>query len=156
MNKEEFIRRRGKSAYMRMLELNRENRKGKPEEGSPERSRTWREEHPAKVIENNRKNSKEICRKGGKYYEKYQKYKTTGISGKKNRVRSAHGKQYLKYKNIIAPGSQIHHEWIPGTAKYTGVALVEADQHMYGFIKVIEVLDGKITRFTEKEILNRR
>jgi hypothetical protein len=63
-----------------------------------------------------------------------------------------HGYYWRPYKNIIAPGSQLHHNWIPGTADYTGLALVEADQHMRGFIEVIQILEGKITLFTEKEI----
>ena len=63
-----------------------------------------------------------------------------------------HGNLWRKYKNIIAPESQIHHEWIPGTANYRGVALVEADQHMHGIVDVIEILEGKITLLTEDKV----
>lgn len=40
-----------------------------------------------------------------------------------------------------------------GTAKYTDVALVESNPHQYGYIDVIQILEGKITLLTEKEIL---
>ena len=60
--------------------------------------------------------------------------------------------QWRQYKRIIAPGSQLHHQWIPKTSDYTGLALVEVNPHKYGIINVIEILDGEITLFTEKEI----
>jgi hypothetical protein len=65
-----------------------------------------------------------------------------------------HAHQYKPYKDSIAPDSQIHHEWVPETAEYRGVALVEAEQHMHGFVDVIEILAGKITLLTEEEIKN--
>jgi hypothetical protein len=113
-------------------------------------NKEWREEHPEKGIAANQ----ELCRKGGRRYEKMLKYQTTGLRGERNKIRMKHSRQYKPYKDIIAPDSQLHHEWCPQSASYTGLALVEADQHMYGFIDVIEILAGKITLFTEEEIRN--
>lgn len=76
----------------------------------------------------------------------------TGIQGDKNKIRMKHAHQYKPYKMIIALESQIHHEWVPDTPEYRGVALVEKDQHMHGFVDVIEILDGKITLLTEEEV----
>lgn len=108
----------------------------------------WNEEHPDKVNVQNR----EHCRKGGKGYDRHLEYMRIGIPGEKHIIRENHAQKWRKYKNIIAPGSQIHHEWIPGTADYRGVALVEKDRHMYGTVDVIEILKGKITLLREEEI----
>lgn len=75
-----------------------------------------------------------------------------GNQGERNKIRMKHANQYRPFKQIIAPDSQIHHEWIPETAEFRGVALVEKDQHMHGFIDVIKILEGKITLLSEKEI----
>jgi hypothetical protein len=136
MNKEERIKRYGEEAYEKKLEQNRE------------RNEKWQEEHPEEVIANNQ----EIHRRGGKYYDKHLKDNRTGLRGDRNRIRKKHAKQYKPYKDIIAPDSQIHHEWVPRTSEYTGMALVEKDAHMHGFVDVIEILDGKITLLTEEEV----
>ena len=177
MNKEERIARYGEAAWEKMLAQGRERYKAHKEqenvynkkyrEEHPEevkayrkrydeehreedkaRSKKYKEEHPEEV----KANGQEHCRKGGKRYDKHLEYQRTGISGDKNRIRSKHAHQYRPYKRIIAPDSQIHHEWIPNTAEYTGVALVEADQHQYGIIDVIQILEGKITLLTEEEV----
>lgn len=80
------------------------------------------------------------------------KYKQTGISGERERVRMRDRNKWRPYKKIIAPASQLHHNWVPGTAEYTGLALVDADKHMQGVLDVIKTLKGEITQFTEKEI----
>jgi len=56
---------------------------------------------------------------------------------------------YDQHKRTVDPQglTQIHHEWVSGTAKYRGVALVDAELHRHGIIKVIEVLEGEITLF---------
>ena len=162
MNKEEHIKRYGKVAYEKMLQQTRDwyvvhreeaNLKNKKwREAHPDKVKTqkkeWCEVNPDKVIASNHEGS----RKGGKYYEKMLIYKHTGLQGERNKIRWKHAKQYRPYKQLIAPDSEIQHEWLPGTAKYRGVALVEKDQHRHGIIKVIKVLEGKITLFTEKEI----
>ena len=76
----------------------------------------------------------------------------SGIPHAKNLIRKKHLKKWAPYKKIIAPASQLHHEWIPETADYRGMALVEKDQHLHGFIDVIQVLEGEITLLTESEI----
>ena len=132
MKKEEIIRRYGEEEYRGRLENNRQ----------------WQAVNPERVKVNNQ----ESCQKGGKHYEATLKWHTTGLSGEREKVRKRHGYRYRQYKKIIAPDSQLHHEWIPETANYRGMALVEADQHMHGFIDVIQILEGKITVFTEAEI----
>jgi len=138
MKREEIIRRYGVEEYKRRLECNKE------------RAKKWNAENPDKV----QAMIKEIGRKGGKYYEKHLKDKRTGLPGEKNRIRGNHGYIYKPYKQIIAPDSQLHHQWRPESASYDGVALVEKDQHMHGFIDVIEILEGEITLFTEEEVRN--
>lgn len=134
MKKEEVIKRYGEEAYEKLLEQNR----------------AWHEAHPDKVIAK----SQEQCRKGGRYYGNKLIYQHTSLQGARNIIRRNHRRQYRQYKNIIAPESQVHHQWIPETSEYTGVALVEADRHMHGFVDVIKILDGEITLLTEKEIRN--
>jgi hypothetical protein len=128
----------------------REEHKGKEEYREKEKAynRKYQEENPEKVIANHQEES----RKGGNRYDKHLKDNRTGLQGVKNRIRSDHRTQYKPYKDIIAPDSQIHHEWIPKTAEYTGLALVEAEQHMHGIVDVIEILDGEITLLTEEQI----
>lgn len=132
MKKKKRIEKYGEAAYEKLLEQKRQ----------------WKEANPEMVEKANHKR----CRKGGRFYEKHLKYQHTGLQGERNAIRRKHAKNWQSYKKIIAPDSQIYHEWIPGTADFRGVALVESDRHRYGFIDVIKILDGKITVFTEKEI----
>ena len=147
MNKEEFIKRYGKAAHKKKLQQ-MQDWYARHRDEEIVKKKEWCQANPEKVKEHNQK----ICRKGGKYYEHMLKYQTTGLRGERHRVRMKHAKRYLPYKQIIAPDSQIHHEWVPGTANFRGVALVETDQHMHGYIDVIKILDGKITLLTEEEI----
>jgi hypothetical protein len=131
MKKEEFIKRRGDVAYSRRLKQQRQ----------------WKLENSEKV---------KVCdfvrsRKVGKYYLKRLRYEHSGLRGERNKIRANHSHKWQQYKKIIAPDSQIHHEWIPGTAKYQGVALVEKDQHQHGIIDIIQILDGEITLRIERE-----
>ena len=98
-----------------------------------------------------KENSQEANRKGGKYYAHKQNYMKTGLQGERNIIRTKHQKQYYAIKQATS-NSVFHHEWIFGTARYRGVALVDKGAHENGIIKVIKVLEGKITLFTEKEI----
>lgn len=162
MKKSEIIAKYGEEAYEKILARNRAYYKAHKERESA-RVKKYRENHLEEVKANKKKYSKEhseqviarnqeIGRKDGKYYDKHLAYNQTGLQGDRNKIRIKHGRQYKPYKDIIAPDSQLHHEWIPRTADYRGVALVEADQHMHGFVDVIEILDGKITLLTEKEV----
>ena len=132
MKKEEFIRRCGKVAYEKQLQQRREY------------SAAHRKEAKARL--------QEQCRKGGKYYEQQKAYNMRGLQHERRLVRVKHRGEWAPFKRIIAPDSQIHHEWIHETADYRGVALVEADQHMHGYIDVIQILDGEITLLTEEEV----
>jgi hypothetical protein len=132
MRKEETIRRYSEAAYEKPLEQDRERKRAN--------------------LDMVREINYEISRKGGKYYEKHLKYQHTGLPGERNKIRVKHANKWCQYKKIIAPDSQIHHEWVPETAEYLGVALVEKDQHMHGIIDVIKILDGEITLLTEEEI----
>jgi len=108
----------------------------------------WNNNNPKQI----KQYQHETSRKGGKYYEAHERYASSGVQHLRNLLRSSHRQHYRPYKQIIAPKSQIHHEWIPSTADYRGAALVEADQHMHGFVDVIQILEGKITLLTEEEV----
>lgn len=151
MKKEEFIKRRGEGAYKKKQQQDhagyiqhREERR----ERAITRVKKWQEANPDKAKANNQ----ERCHKGGKYYGAKLEYNHTGLQGERSRIRVKHAIQYHPFKHIISPDSQIHHEWIPGTANYCGVALVEKNPHRHGIIDVIQILEGQVTLFTEKEI----
>lgn len=148
MNKKEFIKRRGIVAYKRKLQLNKDWRVQHRKAHNTQK-KEWCEANPEKVKVHNQ----ERGRKGGKHYLKHLKYKTTGIQGERNHIRNKHWYIYHSFKQIIAPDSQIHHEWVPNTADFRGVALVEKDSHQYGIIDVILILEGEITLFRENEIM---
>lgn len=44
-------------------------------------------------------------------------------------------------------GLDVHHDWVGDTAEYTGVALVEREEHQRGIINVVAILDGEIANF---------
>jgi hypothetical protein len=162
MNKNEIIGRYGIGEYERRLAQKQEYYKAHREEvkarvkkyqdAHPEEEKAatkrYCEEHPERINTNNR----EKCRKGGKHYAKHLRDNRTGLQGARNTIRCKHRNTWRQYKMIIAPNSQIHHEWILGTSRYRGIALVERDAHQHGIIDVIQILKGKITLFTEEEI----
>ena len=135
MKKAEFIKKHGEENW----------------EKHKEQKCEWRKEHPAWVKGYNQKHQPD-SQKGGKYYVMRKRYNSTGLRGARFRIRCRHANHYQEFKQIIAPESQLHHQWIPGTCEYRGVALVEKDQHMHGYIDVIRILEGEITLFTEAEI----
>lgn len=161
MNKEEFIKRYGEVAYEKKLQRQRDyhvrHRKEdniktrewglQHREEATANVKRWRKANPDKAL----KISREICGKGGKYYEKHLKGEQTGLRGERNLIRNKHHILYQTIKQAT-PNSVFHHEWIPGTAKYRGVASVDKEAHQNGIIKVIHILDGKITLLTEEEI----
>jgi len=129
MKKEEIIGRYGKDAYEKMLE----------------QTRVWMNAHPGESAKN--------ARKGGKYYKRLMANRKQELPSKKSIVRHKHRRRWNPFKRIIAPESHIHHNWLnDGTAGYSGVALVEADRHLQGYIDVIQILEGEITLLTEVEI----
>jgi len=135
MKKEERIRRYGEAAYEKSKHQARERIKA----------------HPEKVQARNH----ELNRRGGRFYEAKRAYMMRGIPHEKNLFRSMHYRKYDEYKKIIDPEglTQLHHSWLnDGTAGYSGVALVEKDQHMHGYIDVIRILEGVITLLTEEEV----
>ena len=148
--KDDFISGHIKEAHEKRLKQMRAYYKVHKEEENV-RARKYKEEHPEQV----RANDQRASRKGGKRYEKMLTYSRTGIPGGKKKIRRIHARQYKSYKDIIAPESQIHHQWVIDTVEYTGMALVEADQHMHGFVDVIQILEGEITLFTEESLMNR-
>ena len=128
-----------------------------------EKVKEWQKQNPNKVHaiqkksrENNPEKVKVLAqkssRKGGKYYKYKKNYNATGLQGERNRIRNKHRHQYQRFKHIIAPTSQTHHEWIPNTADFKGVALVETDPHQHGVIDPVVILEGEITLLTEVEI----
>ena len=159
MNKEEFIKRYGEKAWLKILERHRDWKETHKEE-IKEQNEGYRETHKEEITnwgeENKEEQNKQRNQKGGKYYEENLSKNRTGLRGERGDVRHKHGHIYLPYKKIIDPEglTQLHHQWTPNTANYRGVALVEKDQHMHGFIDVIQLLEGEITLLTEAETRN--
>lgn len=149
MKKEEIIKRYGSEEYKRRLTKNRA-RTPAQRDVAKAIANTWHTAHPEEAKIHN----DEISLRCGKRYKKHLEYMRSGLPGERHKIRTKHGKPWSKYKKIIAPGSQIHHEWIPKTAKYRGVALVETGAHRYGIVDVIQILKGEITLLTEEK--NRR
>ena len=135
MKKDDYIARHGEEAYELLLA----------------RNRNWHKANHERVISLNF----EQQRKGGRNYEKKQIYNLSGLQGDRHKIRTKHGGMWRQYKRIIAPNSQLHHQWRQESVLFDGVALVERDQHMYGIINVIQILEGEITLFTEEEVRNR-
>jgi hypothetical protein len=151
MKKDEYIRRHGEEAWAKLLERGRARYKEHKEEEKA-RNNKYREENPEKIKARRKIDNQKQDRKGGKHYDKKLKYNRTGLRGERNKIRWNHGKQYQPYKDIIAPDSQLHHEWVPDSTEYRGVALVEAEPHQCGIVDVIKILDGEITLLTEEEV----
>lgn len=147
MNKADYIKKYGKEAYAKQQEQTREWHRLHPLRVL-EIVKEWADTHPAEVIARN----KNRFRKDGEHYKKWTHYNMNGLRHLKNLIRGQHNRYWGMYKKIIAPDSQIHHEWIQGTADYRGVALVEKNQHIMGYIDVIQILEGKITLLSEAEI----
>lgn len=98
-------------------------RKGDRDEAAKAAMKVWNDI-------NNPETNPEIHRKGGKYYEKKLKYERTGLRGARNRVRDFHCSVIAKYRRFLGSGNcEIHHDWIPDTARYNYIALVEKDDH---------------------------
>ena len=135
MKKNDYIAKYGKAAYEKVKRQGRE----------------WHAAHPGRMQIARRKQH----RKGSEYYEQYLANSKIGLRGERNKIRMRDRSKWRLYKRIIAPDSQLHHSWCRDSAEYTGLALVEADQHIHGMINVIRILEGKITLFTEEEVRNR-
>ena len=148
MKKEEFVKKYGITAYKKKMQQGRDWRESHPKEMKTHKDK-WAENNPEKV----KAHSLEGHRKGSKYYEKHKLSHKEGLQGERERVRGKHHRMWTPFKRIVSPDSQLHHEWIPGTPDYRGAALVEKDQHMQGVIDVIQILEGKITLFTEEDVL---
>ena len=146
MKKEDFIKRYGEAAWEKKLQQTRDWNGQHCEEKNTS-LKNWRGTNPKKVKLYRQKYN----RKGGNHYIKMLVYQRTGLQRERGKIRRRHAGYYRDIKQAT-PNSQIHHEWIPGTAKYRGVALVETEAHRNGIIKVIKVLEGEITLFAEKEI----
>lgn len=147
MKKEERIRRYGEVAYEKMLQQSKALYARHPEKAK-EQMRAWKKNNPEKTIIHTR----EACRKGGNGYEHRRQYQMSGIPHEKELIRQKHQDSYRPFKRIIAPESQLHHEWIPSTSEYRGIALVETYQHRHGIIDPILILEGEITLLTEEEV----
>jgi hypothetical protein len=144
MNKEEFVKKYGGAAYKRKIKGNNMWKANNPDRVRMH-DKTWRDNNPSKTEAKDHERN----RKGGRYYERKMAYLKQGVPGERHIVRTIHARRWRKYKKIIAPDSQLHHEWIPGTAEYRGIALVEGDAHQHGIIDVIEILEGMITVLLE-------
>ena len=155
MKKVEVIERLGEEEWERRLKSSRRWR-AENRDRAVDSTKQWRITNPEKVKKDNEVNNLETNRRGGKYYERHKQSQMVGIPHEKTLIRQKHQRRWTPLKRIIAPNSELHHQWQMGTANYDGVALVEKDQHRYGIIDVIQILEGEITLLTEEEIRNRR
>lgn len=125
-------------------EYQREYYKENKEEISENR-RLWYENNPEKV----KQRGSEQCRKGGKRYEKMLEYEGIGLRKERSSIRRRDRKRWKRFKDIIASDTEVHHEWIPGTAKYNGIALVDKSEHQHGMINPVLILEGEIKLMEE-------
>lgn len=128
MKKEEIIKQYGIEEYQRQLEDNKE------------RTATWSRNNIKKVEEAKR----ERMNKGGKYYQNILKYNRSGIQKSRRKIRNRDARRWKKYKGNWLTETEIHHCWIPGTAQYNGIALVDKMEHQHRIINPIEILEGII------------
>ena len=88
------------------------------------------------------------------WFEKHPEHKSKDVKGGiRNGRQTARNKSWAlwnPYKKIIAPESILHHEWIPETAEFRGLALVDTMKHDEGIIDVIQILEGEITLFEDR------
>lgn len=145
--KDQFIKEHGGAAYKDHLQ-----QWGDWNHAHREERNICNQERARANPEITKRKDQQTCRKEGRRYAYHLKYNTTGLPREKELIRKKHRRLYQTFKQLIAPDSQIHHEWVSGTPEYTGVALVEVDQHMHGYIDVIKILDGKITLLTEEKV----
>jgi len=83
-------------------------------------------------------------RKGGKYYEHMLQYERIGLRRERKIVRNRHRLRWNKHKGNWFTETEIHHEWLEGTANYRGIAIVDKTEHQHGIINPIEILEGTV------------
>ena len=155
MNKQEYIKYYGEEGWRNLLEKQKEYYK-QNKERKKRYSNEYRKVHVEKYkgykkhwalrnpdkIKQTRNNQ---CRKTGLFYERNLIKEHTGLRGARNKIRSKHANVWRKYKGNWLIETQIHHEWIEGTAGYRGIAIVDKMEHQYGIINPIKILEGEIT-----------
>ena len=109
MKKEEIIKRYGPEEYKRRLAKNR-TRTPAQRDVAKALANAWHTAHPEEV----KRHNDQICHKYGKRYQKHLGYMRSGLPGERHRIRIKHGKLWGRYKQIVAPESEIHHLWVPG------------------------------------------
>ena len=132
MKKDGRIKQWGAEAYKRELAL----------------SKIWKKKNPEKT----KRYAAERNRVGGKHYLEARRKNMEGLRHERAKRRSRDAKKYHLYKKVIDPTglTQVHHSWYSNSVECEGLALVEKDQHQHGYIKVIQILEGEITLFTEE------
>jgi hypothetical protein len=134
MNKNAFIEKWGIVAYEKRMKMSRDWRQAHPEntEKWHKQIRDWKRTHPIRV--------KRIARDSyRKHRQEILNRQCTDTEGMRRSIRAKCGRIWALYKNIIAPGSRLHYEWIPETVEYKCIALVEKDQSQYSFNDVIHI-----------------
>lgn len=122
-----------------------EYRKGNPEKVK-KLKRKGDVANPAKV----RGYSLDQSTKGGKGYLKMRAYSQQPVPNARHRVRARHETKYRGIKLLLESffeglKLQLRHQWLSGTAEYTGLALVDTERHQRGIISVVYPLEGVIT-----------
>lgn len=83
---------------------------------------------------------------------KWQRKHANGtVQGDRRRIRDTHRRKYRPFKKILDPDGRtcLHHDWIEGTAAYSGVAIVDKDVHQkyHEFAPPLYLKDGKIVLY---------
>jgi hypothetical protein len=116
--------------------------------------RMYRAEHKAEILEYDREYHRRYRTKHPHCTRDY--LNQNKVARKRGNIRNIHGrfKPYKWLKNglkLQGFDPQIHHEWIPRTTEYTGIALVEAKDHMRNIIKPLIILEGEIVWTNETD-----
>jgi hypothetical protein len=133
MNKNAFIEKWGIAAYEKRMKVSRDWRQAHPENTEKWRKQIcdWKRTHPIRVKriarDSYRKHRKEILNR-----------QCTDTEGLRRSIRGKH-RIWSKYKRFVALATRQHYEWIPETAEYKCIALVENDLRQYPFENVIHI-----------------
>lgn len=164
MKKEEYIKKYGVEKWLEYIAYQRDYYT-KNIEKVREKNREYQREYQRKYYAENKEKVKERCREHireyqhkyyadieirGRVHEYMKKYcgslsDHNSIPYRKSLIRQRDHHRFFSIKQFFQNlQTDIHHEWIPNTADYTFIALVERDKHRYNIIDPIVILEKKV------------
>lgn len=123
-----------------------------------EPAKKWVREHREEHAEYNRKYRQEHREEKIKYQKKYwgAKADPDSIPHKRQLIRARDNRRYNPIRQFWSHlKTDIHHEWIPDTADYMFIALVERSKHQYGIIDPICILEGEVAVNLDADLINK-